>query len=138
MGDNPLIQTFLKRRSTCWTGCGLFIRVPLPLCVDPRLVEAYDLMQSKLVLQLGLFCSHPNPDSRPSMRFVRQVLSGDISLPSRPASKPKFSYTWKNTGLITGGGVGGVLPIRESTSMVGYEPTSSLDSQDQRLVDVSI
>jgi interleukin-1 receptor-associated kinase 1 len=110
----------------------------LPLCVDPRLVEAYDLMQSKLVLQLGLLCSHPDPDSRPSMRFVRQVLSGDISLPSLPASKPEISYTWKNTGLITGGGVGGVLPIRESTSMVGSEPASSLDSQDQRLMDVSI
>jgi interleukin-1 receptor-associated kinase 1 len=65
----------------------------LPLCVDSKLVEVYDLMQSKLVLQLGLLCSHPDPDSRPNMRFVRQVLSGDISLPSLPASKPKISYT---------------------------------------------
>jgi hypothetical protein len=72
------------------------------------------------------------------MWFVRHVLSGDISLPSLPASKPEISYTWKNTGLITGDGVGGVLPIKESTSMVGSEPTSSLDSQDQRLMDVSI
>jgi hypothetical protein len=72
------------------------------------------------------------------MRFVRQVLSGDISLPSLPTSKLKISYTWKNTSLIIGGGVGGVLPIRESTSMVGSEPTSSLDSHDQSLMDVSI
>ncbi len=101
-------------------------------------MEAYDLMQSKLVLQLGLLCSHPDPDSRPNMQFVRQVLSGDISFPSLPASKPEISYTWKNTSLIIGGGVGGVLPIRESTTMVSFEPTSSLDSQDQRLMDVSI
>ncbi len=59
---------------------------------------------------------------------MRQVLFRNISLPSLPASKPEISYTWKNTGLITGGGVGGVLPIRESTSMVGSEPASSLDS----------
>jgi hypothetical protein len=66
------------------------------------------------------------------------VLSGDISLPSLPPSKPEFSYTWKNTCLITGGGVGGVLSIRESTSMVGSEPASYLDSQDQRFMEVSI
>jgi hypothetical protein len=66
------------------------------------------------------------------------VLSGDISLPSLLPSKLEISYTWKNTCLITGGGVGGVLPIRESTSMVGSELASSLDSQDQRLMDVSI
>jgi interleukin-1 receptor-associated kinase 1 len=68
--------------------------------VDLRLVEAYDLMQSKMVLQLGLLCSHPDPDFRPNMRFVHQVLSGDISLPSLPTSKPEISYTWKNTSLI--------------------------------------
>jgi hypothetical protein len=72
------------------------------------------------------------------MWFVRQMLSGDISLPSLLASKLEISYTWKNTGLITSGGVGGVLPTRESTSMVGFELASSLDSQDQRLMDVSI
>jgi hypothetical protein len=66
------------------------------------------------------------------------MLFRDISLPSLLASKPEISYTWKNTSLITGGGVGGVLPIRESTSMVGSKPVSSLDSQGQRLMDVSI
>jgi hypothetical protein len=101
-------------------------------------VEAYDLMQSKFVVQLGLLYSHSDLDFRPSMQFVCQVLFGDISLPSLRASKPEFSYTWKNTCLITSGGVGGVLPIKESISMVGFEPTSSLDSQDQRLMDVSI
>jgi hypothetical protein len=68
--------------------------------VDLRLVEAYDLMQSKLVLLLGFLCSHLDPDSRPNMRFMHQVLSGDISFPSLPASKLEISYTWKNTSLI--------------------------------------
>jgi hypothetical protein len=106
--------------------------------VDSKLAEAYDLMQSKLVLQLGLLFSHPDPDYKPNMWFVCQVLSRDISLPSFPTSKLEISYTWKNTSLITGGGVGGVLPIMESTSMVGSKPTSFLDSRDQRLMDVSI
>jgi hypothetical protein len=72
------------------------------------------------------------------MWFVRQVLFGDISFPSLPTSKPDISYTKKNTSLITGGGVGGVLPSRESTFIVDFEPTSSLDSHDQRLMDDSI
>jgi hypothetical protein len=63
---------------------------------------------------------------------------GIFPFPSFPASNPEISYTWKNIRLIISGGVGGVLPIKESTSMVGFEPIFSLDSRDQRLMDVSI
>ncbi|XP_031270508.1 L-type lectin-domain containing receptor kinase IV.2-like [Pistacia vera] len=48
---------------------------------DPRLEGLYAEEQMELVLKLGLFCSHPNPAARPSMRQVMQYLDGDVMLP---------------------------------------------------------
>ncbi|KAK2642821.1 hypothetical protein Ddye_024584 [Dipteronia dyeriana] len=48
---------------------------------DPRLEGLYVEEQMKLVLKLGLFCSHPNPTTRPSMRQVMQYLDGDAKFP---------------------------------------------------------
>ncbi|KAH7352610.1 hypothetical protein KP509_19G053900 [Ceratopteris richardii] len=53
--------------------------------VDPVLVtdgEPCDMV--KLVLELGLLCCYPDPQCRPSMRRVVQVLSGDSELPTVP------------------------------------------------------
>ena len=72
--------------------------------VDPRLGAGnYDIMQSKLVLQLALLACHPDPASRPSMRFIRQVLNGDLSLPTIPPSRPVISYSWSSTMQPTQG-----------------------------------
>ncbi|KAM0938010.1 putative protein kinase RLK-Pelle-L-LEC family [Dioscorea sansibarensis] len=48
---------------------------------DPRLGEDYVLKELDLVFKLGLFCSHPLPSARPSMRQVTQFLNGDAPLP---------------------------------------------------------
>jgi len=53
------------------------------------IIEAVDTMSPRgfnpeeisLVLKLGLMCSHPLPNARPTMRQVMQYLDGDISLP---------------------------------------------------------
>ncbi|KAK2642458.1 hypothetical protein Ddye_024221 [Dipteronia dyeriana] len=45
--------------------------------IDPRLGGLFAEEQMELVLKLGLFCSHPNPAARPSMRRVMQYLDGD-------------------------------------------------------------
>lgn len=66
-------------------------------CVDARLGEEIDLMQSRLTLHLALLACHPDPASRPSMRFIRQVLNGDLSLPTIPPSRPVISYSWSST-----------------------------------------
>lgn len=44
------------------------------------------------VLQVGLLCSHPDPDTRPTMRQVIQILSGDAPMPRVPLSKPVPTY----------------------------------------------
>ncbi|KAM4088282.1 hypothetical protein ACB094_07G059200 [Castanea mollissima] len=51
--------------------------------VDPTL-DGYILHEVKLVLSLGLLCSHPHPNCRPNMRRIVQFLLGDASLPPLP------------------------------------------------------
>ncbi|MCD9558954.1 hypothetical protein HAX54_016662 [Datura stramonium] len=49
--------------------------------VDPRLNSAYVDKEVQMVLGLGLICSHPRPEARPTMRQVMKYLNGDESLP---------------------------------------------------------
>ena len=55
----------------------------LTIVVDPRIQDEFDINQTILVLKLGLLCSHPIPDSRPTMRQVMQYLDGDMKLPEQ-------------------------------------------------------
>jgi hypothetical protein len=50
----------------------------------------------KMVMLLGLLCSHPDPNARPTMGYVRQVPLGNIKLPPIPFHKPIASYSTQN------------------------------------------
>ncbi|KAL1812166.1 hypothetical protein ACET3Z_022231 [Daucus carota] len=63
--------------------------------VDPTLDE-YNQYEAEVVLSLGLLCSHPLADHRPSMRCVVQVLLGDASIPQLP-----FDIHQEGAGVIT-------------------------------------
>jgi serine/threonine protein kinase len=56
--------------------------------VDPRLLNDYSVEEVELVLRLGLLCSHPHPEARPSTRQVVQMLAGDKPLPVLPSEPP--------------------------------------------------
>ncbi|KAK3118576.1 hypothetical protein QOZ80_9BG0701810 [Eleusine coracana subsp. coracana] len=49
--------------------------------VDTRLEGNYNVDEAYLALKLGLICSHPFPNARPTMRHVMQYLDGVIPLP---------------------------------------------------------
>ncbi|XP_008243954.1 PREDICTED: lectin-domain containing receptor kinase VI.3-like [Prunus mume] len=49
--------------------------------VDPNLDSNYVVKEMKLVLELGLICSHYKPDARPTMRQVVRYLHEDEELP---------------------------------------------------------
>ncbi|KAI4974152.1 hypothetical protein ZWY2020_047432 [Hordeum vulgare] len=49
--------------------------------VDAKLQGGYDAGEACLALKLGLLCSHPFPQARPSMRQAMQYLDGDVPLP---------------------------------------------------------
>ncbi|KAH9564828.1 hypothetical protein CY35_04G045700 [Sphagnum magellanicum] len=58
--------------------------------VDSRLGNNFNEEQMTKVLLLGLLCSHPDPNARPPMGYVRQVLVGNASLPPLPLAKPTY------------------------------------------------
>ncbi|KAG6545907.1 hypothetical protein Mapa_012562 [Marchantia paleacea] len=60
--------------------------------MDTRLEDEFDKAQAELLLLLGLLCSHPNPNDRPSMRQVVDILAGIVPMPHVPPSKPAFPY----------------------------------------------
>ena len=61
---------------------------------DPELEQFhYDKGQMAIALQVGLLCCHPNPDERPSISTVRQILGGTVALPPVPVAKPKIRYS---------------------------------------------
>ncbi|XP_057547380.1 probable L-type lectin-domain containing receptor kinase S.5 [Amaranthus tricolor] len=60
--------------------------------IDPKLKGNCDERQAKCMLLLGLACCNPNPNLRPSMGYVMQVLIGEASLPQVPFEKPAFVW----------------------------------------------
>ncbi|TKW39251.1 hypothetical protein SEVIR_1G166800v4 [Setaria viridis] len=48
---------------------------------DTKMLNRFSLDEVSLVLKLGLMCSHPLPNARPTMRQVMQYLDGDTVLP---------------------------------------------------------
>ncbi|KAL7584552.1 hypothetical protein Lser_V15G45969 [Lactuca serriola] len=60
--------------------------------VDPRLGSEYVEEEIKCLMIVGLWCAHPDPDLRPSMRHVIQVLNSEDSLPILPSKMPVASY----------------------------------------------
>lgn len=51
----------------------------------------------KRLLVLGLACSHPNPEVRPSMREVTQILARTMLPPLVPSFRPSFVWSHDNS-----------------------------------------
>jgi hypothetical protein len=80
--------------------------------VDVKLATKFNEEQMTTVLLLGLLCSHPDPSARPTMRCVREVLTGNVNLPPIPFHRPVASYSTQN-------GIGFMDVITSSTSNDG-------------------
>uniref|UniRef100_A0A0E0EDH7 Protein kinase domain-containing protein n=1 Tax=Oryza meridionalis TaxID=40149 RepID=A0A0E0EDH7_9ORYZ len=59
--------------------------------VDMRLPDGFNPDEVALVLKLGLLCSHPLPNRRPTMRQVIHYLDGDRLFPDLSPSDFSFS-----------------------------------------------
>ncbi|XP_050378927.1 L-type lectin-domain containing receptor kinase IX.1-like [Argentina anserina] len=81
--------------------------------VDERLRMIYDEKEIKCLMVVGLWCCHPDPTVRPSIRQVINVLSFEAPMPSLPSKLPvpmyfapldmcQFSYT---SSKLTGSSV---------------------------------
>uniref|UniRef100_A0A0D9VF37 non-specific serine/threonine protein kinase n=1 Tax=Leersia perrieri TaxID=77586 RepID=A0A0D9VF37_9ORYZ len=61
--------------------------------IDQRLNGNVNISEASLVLKLGLLCSHPLSNVRPTMRQVVQYLNGDMPLPEMSPMLFTFSMT---------------------------------------------
>ncbi|MBA0785938.1 hypothetical protein Gotri_025509 [Gossypium trilobum] len=59
---------------------------------DQKLCMVFDDKQIECLLIVGLWCVHPDPSSRPSIRQAIQVLSFEAPLPELPGSRPIPTY----------------------------------------------
>ncbi|CAK9867501.1 unnamed protein product, partial [Sphagnum jensenii] len=87
--------------------------------VDVTLGTKFNEEQMKTILLLGLLCSHPDPNARPTMGYVRQVLTGNINLPPIPFHKPIASYSTQN-------GIEFMDMITSSTKKVQFQDVKSM------------
>ncbi|KAM4119683.1 hypothetical protein ACJW30_03G077600 [Castanea mollissima] len=60
--------------------------------VDKRLDMEFDEGQIKSLMVVGLWCCHPDPTRRPSIRQVMHVLKFEASLPNLPSKLPVPMY----------------------------------------------
>ncbi|XP_057868433.2 L-type lectin-domain containing receptor kinase IV.3 [Cryptomeria japonica] len=69
---------------------------------DPNLHGLYDVEEMERVLKLGLFCSHPKPEKRLSIRTVLQILEGETPFPTHQALSISYdvSYLDYATGVV--------------------------------------
>jgi interleukin-1 receptor-associated kinase 1 len=54
----------------------------------------------RMALILGLLCTHPDSNARPTMGYVCQVLVGNANLPTLPLHKPVASYSSMNVTMF--------------------------------------
>uniref|UniRef100_K3ZZU2 Protein kinase domain-containing protein n=1 Tax=Setaria italica TaxID=4555 RepID=K3ZZU2_SETIT len=65
---------------------------------DTMIPSGFDPDEITLVLKLGLMCSHPLPNARPSMRQVIQYLDGDMPLPNLSSTSLNFTMLGRMYG----------------------------------------
>jgi hypothetical protein len=54
----------------------------------------------RMALLLGFLCTHPNPNARLTIRYVREVLVGHANLPTLPLHKLVASYSSMNVTMF--------------------------------------
>ncbi|RHN62637.1 putative protein kinase RLK-Pelle-L-LEC family [Medicago truncatula] len=71
---------------------GLYGRGKILEAVDPKLDGDFEQEQIKCMMIVGLWCAHPDPNNRPSIRQAIQVLNFEVPLPNLSSSMPVPTY----------------------------------------------
>jgi serine/threonine protein kinase len=89
---------------------------------DARLDGKFPEKEMERVMVVGLWCGHPDPSLRPSIRHAVSVLRLEAPLPSLPAKMPVASYMMQppsddslgSSGTTSGGGSSGDTSMTHS------------------------
>ncbi|XVF59134.1 hypothetical protein PTKIN_Ptkin07bG0251100 [Pterospermum kingtungense] len=71
---------------------GLYEKGELLLAVDKKLSKDFDEKQAERLMIVGLWCAHPDCNSRPSIRQAIQVLNFESEMPNLPVKMPVPIY----------------------------------------------
>ncbi|KAG6516968.1 hypothetical protein ZIOFF_020344 [Zingiber officinale] len=66
--------------------------VVLEIASDARLQDEFDRRQMECMMIVGLWCAHPDPKARPSMRQAISALNFEAPLPELPPAMPVPTY----------------------------------------------
>ncbi|KAF2289502.1 hypothetical protein GH714_036691 [Hevea brasiliensis] len=92
-----VLEPFLEEKSdynsriVCWVW-ELHRMGRLLDAADQKLNGEFAEEEMECLLILGLACCNPNPEQRPSMKTVLQVLTGEAPVPEVPAEMPAFVW----------------------------------------------
>ncbi|KAH0868199.1 hypothetical protein HID58_075221, partial [Brassica napus] len=70
----------------------LYGRGELISAVDQQMGKDYDVEQAECLMIVGLWCAHPDSNSRPSIKQAIQVLNFEAPLPNLPLKMPVATY----------------------------------------------
>ncbi|CAE6239402.1 unnamed protein product [Arabidopsis arenosa] len=70
----------------------LYGRQELMSAIDKKLGEDFDKNQAECLLVVGLWCGHPDRNSRPSIKQAIQVLNLESPLPQLPPKMPSATF----------------------------------------------
>ncbi|KAI3494579.1 hypothetical protein L1887_40711 [Cichorium endivia] len=71
-------------------------------CVDQKLRMEFVMKEVECLMMVGLWCAHPDPSLRPSIRQAIQVLKFEAALPSIPIKMPVAMYYAPEVGFSSG------------------------------------
>ncbi|GLJ28724.1 hypothetical protein SUGI_0566110 [Cryptomeria japonica] len=60
---------------------------------DSSLNGEFDRAEMETLIMIGLWCSHPDPFTRPTIRQVLQLLNFEVPLPRLPPILPTAAYS---------------------------------------------
>ncbi|KAH9303761.1 hypothetical protein KI387_008165 [Taxus chinensis] len=69
---------------------------------DSGLNGEFNRAEMEMLMVIGLWCSHPDPSTRPRIRQVLQLLNFEIPMPNLPNTLPKAAYSPIEGGFFNG------------------------------------
>ncbi|VVA38161.1 PREDICTED: L-type lectin-domain, partial [Prunus dulcis] len=103
----------------------LYVKGKVIEAADPKLRGDFDEKQMDCLLIVGLWCAHPNYNSRPSIQQVIQTLNFEVAVPILP------SKMRTNSSPLT-------ISVSGSSSSIGYEGGQVDDSGPDYITNCSL
>ncbi|KAJ0247869.1 Legume lectin domain-containing protein [Hirschfeldia incana] len=82
---------------------GQYGRGELISAIDHQMGKDFDVKQAECLMIVGLWCAHPDMNSRPSIKQAIQVLNFEAPLPNLPHKMPIATYHVSSSSSISGG-----------------------------------